>query len=428
MARHDALIAGALALAIAACGRGADRAEVRFWAFGREGEVVRALLPGFARRHPGVRVVVQQVPWTAAHEKLLTAFVGRATPDVAQLGNTWVPEFVALGAIAPLDARIAATPGIRREDFFEGGWDTNVIDATTWGVPWYVDTRLLFYRTDIVARSGAAWPPRTWAEWREAMVRIKARAGGGFAILVPVDEWDKPVILALQTGAGLLADGGRHGAFRDPRVRRALAFYLDLFASGLAPPVTNTGVANLYQQFAEGYFAMVITGPWNLGEFRARLPADLQDQWATAPLPAPDATAGYPGASMAGGSSLVLFRSGAANEHAWQLVEYLLEPEQQARFYTLSGNLPARRAAWAMTDLERDPRSAAFRDQLLATRALPKVPEWEQIASRVPQRTEEAIRGRRSLDETLEAIDADVDRILAKRRQLLDRAARREGS
>jgi multiple sugar transport system substrate-binding protein len=260
------------------------------------------------------------------------------------------------------------------------------------------------------------------------MVRIKARAGGGFAILVPVDEWDKPVILALQTGAGLLADGGRHGAFRDPRVRRALAFYLDLFASGLAPPVTNTGVANLYQQFAEGYFAMVITGPWNLGEFRARLPADLQDQWATAPLPAPDATAGYPGASMAGGSSLVLFRSGAANEHAWQLVEYLLEPEQQARFYTLSGNLPARRAAWAMTDLERDPRSAAFRDQLLATRALPKVPEWEQIASRVPQRTEEAIRGRRSLDETLEAIDADVDRILAKRRQLLDRAARREGS
>ena len=31
-------------------------------------------------------------------------------------------------------------------------------------------------------------------------------------------------------------------------------------------------IANLYQEFARGYFAMYITGPWNLGEFRRRLP------------------------------------------------------------------------------------------------------------------------------------------------------------
>src|SRR5262249_8784367 len=44
---------------------------LRFWAMGREGEVVTALVPEFERTHPGVRVVVQQLPWTAAHEKLL---------------------------------------------------------------------------------------------------------------------------------------------------------------------------------------------------------------------------------------------------------------------------------------------------------------------------------------------------------------------
>ena len=54
------------------------------WAFGREGEVVSELLPEFTRRNPGVRVEVPQIPWTAAHEKLLTAYVGDATPDVAQ--------------------------------------------------------------------------------------------------------------------------------------------------------------------------------------------------------------------------------------------------------------------------------------------------------------------------------------------------------
>jgi len=428
MAGRVAALSLFLALAgLTACTGRAAPPEVRFWAFGREGEVVRELMPEFERRHPGVRVSVQQIPWTAAHEKLLTAFVGRATPDVAQLGNTWIPEFVALGALAPLDGWLAGSGAIDRHDYFEGSWASNVMDGATWGVPWYVDTRLLFYRTDLVRASGARWPPRTWREWRDAMVRIKALSGGErYAILVPVDEWDKPIILGLQAGSPLLAGNGTRGSFRDAAFRRALAFYVDLFRSGLAPPLTESGVANLYQQFAQGYFAMVITGPWNLGEFRRRLPCDLQDDWATAPLPAPDAASGYPGASIAGGSSLVVFRGAADHPYAWRLIEFLSEPAQQARFYELSGNLPARRGVWQTTGLARDARAAAFRDQLFATRPLPKVPEWEQIANRVAERTEEAVRGRRTLDETLAIIDADVDRILAKRRALLGRAAAEE--
>ena len=41
---------------------------------GREGEVAQALTPAFERANPGVRVEVQQLPWSAAHAKLLTAF------------------------------------------------------------------------------------------------------------------------------------------------------------------------------------------------------------------------------------------------------------------------------------------------------------------------------------------------------------------
>ena len=74
---------------------------------GREAEVVAELLPAFHARHPGIRVHVQQLPWTAAHEKLLTAYAGDALPDLCQLGNTWLPEFAALDALEPLDARVA---------------------------------------------------------------------------------------------------------------------------------------------------------------------------------------------------------------------------------------------------------------------------------------------------------------------------------
>ncbi len=135
--------------------------SLRFWAMGREGEVVTQLLPEFERTHPGIHVEVQQLPWTAAHEKLLTAFAGDATPDVCQLGNTWIPEFAALDALEPLDA-IRRRVGDRRcrRDYFPGIWDTNVVDGALYGVPWYVDTRLLFYRRDLLAQAGFASPPR----------------------------------------------------------------------------------------------------------------------------------------------------------------------------------------------------------------------------------------------------------------------------
>jgi multiple sugar transport system substrate-binding protein len=416
----------AACLACLACGRGPHdgRTTVRFWAFGREGEVVRELVPEFEKRHPDIRIEVQQIPWTAAHEKLLTAFVGDATPDAAQLGNTWVPEFVSLGALAPLNERVRQSAVLGHGDSFAGIWDTNVLDGTTWGVPWYVDTRLLFYRTDLVAAAGDLWPPRSWDEWRRAMEKIKQAGGPGrFAILLPIDEWTQPAIFGLQTNATLLADGGRRGAFRDPRFRKAMAFYLDLYAAGLAPSLDIQGVANLYQQMAEGYFAMVITGPWNLGEFRSRLPPEMQDRWATAPLPPPDAGMPYPGVSLAGGSSLVLFRQAKAPEAAWAWLEYLSEPAQQARFYQLSGDLPARPSAWKIAGLADDPKAAPFLLQLQRVAPTPKVPEWEQIATRVAESAEQVMRGGRDLDAALADLDADVDRMLEKRRWMLDRAA-----
>lgn len=412
-----------LALLATGCSRGdADtRTTVRFWAFGREGEVVRELVPEFERRHPNIKMEVQQVPWTAAHEKLLTAFVGDATPDAAQLGNTWIPELVFLDALAPLDARI---PPSLRGDSFPGIWDTNVIDGKTWGLPWYVDTRLLFYRTDLVAAAGVPWPPKSWSEWRTAMEGIKRHVGPGrFAILLPIDEWTQPVIFGQQMGAELLSDGGRRGAFRDPRFKEAMSFYLDLYTSELAPALDLQGVANIYQQLSEGYFAMLITGPWNLAEFRDRMPPGMQDRWATAPLPPPEEGMPYPGLSLAGGSSLVLFRQARQPEAAWKWLQYLSEPAQQARFYQLSGDLPSRKTAWKLAGLAGDPKAAAFLRQLEQVAPTPKVPEWEQIATRVAEAAEQVMRGGVDLDTALARLDADVDRMLEKRRWLLDRAA-----
>jgi len=408
----------------AGCGRDAGKSTtLRFWAMGREGEVVEELAQEFERENPGVMIEVQQIPWTAAHEKLLTAFVGKSTPDLAQLGNTWVSEFVQLNALEPLGQRVAASAEVKPASYFPGVWDTNVIDGELYGLPWYVDTRVLFYRRDVLQRAGYDSVPRTWEEWKHAMEAMKRELGAErYPILLPMNEWVPIAILGLQAGSPLLADDATRGAFRDPPFKRAFEWYVDLFREGLAPPVRDNEIANLYQEFARSSICMYITGPWNMGEFQRRLPEELQDVWATSPLPSPDLE--WPGASVAGGSSLVLFKRSEHRDVAWRFVEFLSRPEQQIRFHHLSGDLPARIEAWADSGLANDPRVEAFRVQLGRAVPTPKIPEWEQIASLLQERTELAVRGGASIEETLGIIDRDANKILEKRRWILERARR----
>ena len=409
-----------LALGLTSCDSTTDRAvTVEFWAMGQEGEQVKALLPEFERRHPDIRVRVQQIPWSAAHEKLLTAYAGDAMPDLFQLGNTWIPEFVALRAVEPLDERLRTWPAGALADFFPGILATNRLKGRTYALPWYVDTRLFFYRTDLLAAVGFAEPPVDWDGWLRALVALKSASGAErYAILLPINEWQLPVILALQRGATLLRDRDQYGNFRDPRFREAFAFYLSLFEQGLAPPVGNAQMTNLYQEFARGAFVVYVSGPWNIGEFGRRLPAAVQPHWNTAPLPGFGAD---PGASLAGGASLALGRTSPRREAAWMLLEFLAEPEQQARFYQLTGDLPARQTAWADPALAGNRYAQAFRQQLQHLRATPAIPEWERIANKLAYHAERAIRRQVSVDEALAALDRDVDHILEKRRWLLSR-------
>src|SRR4029077_12430211 len=149
-----------------------------------------------------------------------------------------------------------------------------------------------------------------------------------YAIFLPTNEWTQPAIFGLQSGSTLLADQDTRGDFEGPTFRRAFDFYLSLYRDGYAPALNNAGIANFYQEFERGTFAMYITGPWNVGEFRNRLaPAT---QWATAPLPRPSGAAS--GVSLAGGSSLVLYRESKHKAEAWKLIEYLSRTESQVRF------------------------------------------------------------------------------------------------
>lgn len=417
--RREFLRASAGLCAATACARQEDRV-LRFWAMGREGEVATQLLRAFERENSGLRVRVEQLPWSAAHEKLLTAFAGDATPDIAQMGNTWLPEFVAVDALEPLDPRIRGSAQVDLADYDPGIVDTNQVDGRQYGVPWYVDTRVLFYRRDLLAQAGYAAPPRDWDEWLRMLGAIKQRVGPErYALLLPLNEYEPMVALWLQQGEPLLRDGGRRGNFRSQGFARTLQFYLAMYERRLAPPITHNEIANVWNEFARGYFSFYISGPWQIGEFKRRLPPELQSAWMTAPLPGPTG----PGASIAGGSSLAIFRRSPRKAAAWKLVEFLSRPQVQQQFYRLTGDLPARRSAWADAGLAQDPYARAFRDQLERVRPVPQVPEWERIATELRLVMEKVVRGDIPARGVADELDARADRILEKRRWMLDRRA-----
>jgi len=382
---------------------------------GYEGEIVAQLLPEFERLNPGIHVDLQQMPVLSAHEKLLTAYAGNSLPDVTPIGNTWIPEFASLNALEPLDDEIAATPGFDVDDFYPNVWDSGVIDGKAYAVPWYVETRLPFYRVDLLHEAGIDKPPTNWGEWRTAMAAVKRKVGSKrYAILLPLNEFEPLLNLAIHDP--LLRDGGRYGNFRSAGFKRTLAFYKEIFDNDWAPKVANTAISNVWDEFGNGYYTFYINGPWNIAEFKKRLPASLSNSWMTMPLPGPDG----PGASVAGGTSFVVFRTSRHKAAAWKLIAWLSTPAVQARFHGLTGDLPPRRSPWNIPRLANDPYARAYRIQLERAVPTPKVPEWERIATEMRLVGEQVANDRMSVDEAAAELDRRADRILEKRRWMLD--------
>ena len=197
------------------------------------------------------------------------------------------------------------------------------------------------------------------------MAAIKRDVGPDrYALLMPINEFEQQLSLALQQNDPLLRDGDNYGNFRSPGFRKALAFYANTFEQEWAPKMSETQISNVWDEFFNGFYAFYLSGPWNIREFRKRAPPELADEWGTMALPGPDG----PGAGIASGTSLVIFRSSKHKDAAWKWIEFLSRPDIQQRFHAAIGDLPPRRSTWEYPSLANDelrarlPRPARARE------------------------------------------------------------------
>src|SRR5690606_22356489 len=98
----------------------------------------------------GIDINLQSIPWSSAHDRLLTAVASGEGPDVVQMGSSFMAEFTDAGALADLTEYVESNDALASDNFYEGNINTTRIDDAYYGVPWYTETRALYYRTDLL--------------------------------------------------------------------------------------------------------------------------------------------------------------------------------------------------------------------------------------------------------------------------------------
>ncbi|MEV0392241.1 sugar ABC transporter substrate-binding protein [Polymorphospora rubra] len=382
--RTATAVAVAVAVTLAAgCGRdsaatddearsvaqGQATGEITVWAMGTEGEKLGAFAQEFMTENPEARVNVTAVPWDAAHQKLASAIAAKQTPDVSMIGTTWQGEFAGTGALDP-----TPTDLIRQDAFFPGAWDTTVVNDTAYGVPWYVETRVLYYRKDLAAAAGFPTGPANWDELK-AMAKAVQAGGAQWGIsLQPgkTGSWQTVLPFAWSNGANIAGDDGY--TFDSPEMTEALAYYQSYFTERLAP--TELAEGALEPAFVRGDIGAFVSGPWHVGLLDEQGGAGFADKFGVVPMPAKKSAT-----SFIGGSNLAVFKDAKNRDGAWKFIEWLSRPEVQVRWYAASAALPAVQAAWQDTSLSGDANLKVFGDQLADAKAPPTFQTWEQVAA-----------------------------------------------
>ncbi|MEO6713151.1 MAG: sugar ABC transporter substrate-binding protein [Mycobacteriales bacterium] len=411
-----------VALAVSGCGRKSDDAktdvkgvkaekgaavkdgpatgEITVWALGAEGEKLGEIARDFEKANPGVKVNVTVIPFDAAHDKIATAIAGKQAPDISQVGTTWLPEFAATGALD-------ATPELIKADkFFSGSWGTTEVGGTSYGVPWYTETRLIYYRKDLAEKAGVT----PAAGWKQADLKAFAKAmqdkgGAKWGIsLQPGGKgsWQSVMPFAWQNGAELVAD--KKFTMNTAPMQAAVDYYGSFFAEKISP----TDLAQGAQEagFINGSIGAFVSGPWHMGILEEQGGAGFAEKWALAPMPKEKA-----GTSFTGGSDLVVFKDSKNRDAAWKFVDFLTQDAQQQKLYDLVGSLPAVQGAWKAGKLSTDPLLKAFGDQLQDAKSAPAVATWEEVAAPLDAAIEQVALGKSKADAALKAAEDKANAI-----------------
>ncbi|MBM7552138.1 sugar ABC transporter substrate-binding protein [Thalassobacillus pellis] len=382
---------------------GKDDKTVTVWAMGEEGKMLQEFSKKF-EENSDYKVDVQAIPWDTAHDKLLTAVASGNGPDVVQLGTTWVAEFAEAGALKDLSEHMKDYPTFAKENFFEGAQSIMQYKDQIVGVPWYVDTRVLYYRKDLLKEVGYDQPPKTWEELKDAASKLADRGEGSYGLDIDMNDQSTPFIFAWQNGYEANLEENELN-FDSPEFKGAIEYYTSFFREGISQSQQGKDIV---QAFKDGSKPMFFSGPWMINIINDQAP-DLEGKWATAVMPKKETNT-----SFMGGSIFSVFDSADNVDGALEYIAFMSQKDTQLKWTEVSSTLPAVKEAWKDPMMQENPLYVTFGKQLENAKAGLQTPKFERIAQELLATIERIVKGGADIEKELEKFNQTAQSILEK--------------
>ncbi|MBD2204388.1 sugar ABC transporter substrate-binding protein [Calothrix sp. FACHB-1219] len=240
----------------------AQGAKIEFWTMQLQPQFTdyfQNLIARFESQNQGIKINWVDIPWAAMENKILTAVSGKTPPDVVNLNPDFAAQLAGRNAWLDLDTKV---PQEVRSSYLPNIWKASTINGKSFGIPWYLTTRLTIYNTDLLKQAGINKSPSTYAELAQVAQQIKDKTGK-YAFFVTFVPQDSGEVLEsfVQMGVTLVDTEGK-AAFNSPPGKAAFQYWVDLYNKGLLPKeVLTQGHRHAIDLYQAGETAFLASGP-----------------------------------------------------------------------------------------------------------------------------------------------------------------------
>ncbi len=419
-------LAGASFIApLAGCERERSEGPVRLtFSHGEDSQVLRDQISRFNQRNRGeVEVQLRLAPADTGQyfEKLRTEFQAReADVDVISGDVIWPARLAASGWISDLSDLFKRD---LRERHLPATIDSNTYEGKVYGVPWFTDAGMLYYRADLLENSGFSEPPRTWEELKEQVEKVRRDSGTSYGYVFQGAEYEGGVVNGLEfiwNSGGSVLDPGDEVSVGEPSAVEGLETARSMVADGIAPEaVPSYKEYESYTVFLNG--DAVFMRNWPNVYARAADPSLSsveQERIGVAPLPV--ARAGIPAHSGLGGWNLMLnAASRDKTEAAWTFIRYLSAVEQQEERALRGGYLPTQKALYENDEiLSRVPVITLGKEAIRNVRSRPASPFYQEMSLAMAERFHTSLAGGVTPERAAALLEDDLRNILNRAEEL----------
>jgi len=291
------------------------------------------LIATFEAENKGVKVRWVDVPWAAMQNKILTAVSAKTAPDVVNLNPSFASQLASRNAWLDLDTRV---PEAVQKQYLPNIWKDSTLNNKSFGIPWYLTSRVTIYNKDLLNKAGVSKPPATYAELKQVAKQIKDKTGkyAFFTTLVPEDSGEV-LESFVQMGVDLVDAQGK-AAFNTPKGKAAFQYWVDFYKQGLMPKEALTqGHRHAIELYQAGDTALLATGAEFMETIAKNAPTIAQVSAA-----APQIT-GETGKKNVAVMNLVIPRDTAKPDIALKFALFVTNTENQLAFAKAANVLPS---------------------------------------------------------------------------------------